>query len=62
MGPLFTMTQMLGERGHLLHLPAVVTNRFSYLQGEEMINVGPLLVLKSVTDLCFRDFEKKFFT
>lgn len=34
------------------HFLAVVTNRFSYLQVEEMINVGPLLVLKLVIELC----------
>lgn len=48
------MAQILGEHSHLL---AVVTNRFSYLQVEEMINVGPLLVLKFVIELCFKDFE-----
>lgn len=55
------MTQVLGELGHLLRLPSVVTNRHSYLQGEEMTNGGPLLVLKSATDLCYRDFGKFFF-
>lgn len=52
------MAQILGEHSHFL---AVVTNRCSYLQVEEMINVGPLLVLKSTIKSCFKDFEV-FFT
>lgn len=46
--------QILGEHSHLL---AVVTNRFSYLQVEEMMGLGPLLVWKSVMESCFKAFD-----
>lgn len=54
------LAQILGEHSHLLL--AAVTNRFSYLQVEAMINVGPLLVLKFVIELCFIAFYFYFFT
>lgn len=34
------MAQILGEPSHLL---TIVTNRFSYLQVEKMMHLGPLL-------------------
>lgn len=54
------LAQILGEHSHLLL--AAVTNRFLYLQVEAMINVGPLLVLKFVIELCFIAFYFYFFT
>lgn len=48
------MVQTLGEHSHLL---TVVTNRFSYLQVEAMINVGPLFVLEFIIELgMFQNF------